>query len=689
MDTNSMSVGIAKVQNPEIAQPQPTDWDELLNDPDQLEWLLFVARHYTDLFDTLWSDCYRLAKFDQMVYLIDFDVLRNYLEVGAVGQFDSFVLNFLFNESSQRYALPAGAFLELLDYLTDTSRKTDHLLSSVESMDPTKLLHHLATHLGVSNVGELDNNEIFEQISRGIDQRSLALDRLYKILSHQRFIGVVSSYEQNDMYRLNKIITEVPRKKEGERTKVDLRDAMNLAIAINASREARDQKRKDTEARVSCFMLLSNTRIVYDLPQVISYAVDKHEEVLANELGELHNMLGINFETPSPLAGTPVIRNFFPAMNPRQVVNAEQLGVYKNPNLTLLRSRALRDDFRKVSDYLEAKVLTTKLGDVEGYDRRIGQVLETERPKAERSLKNIAAQMLSSKSGGLQQLEQGRATSISIDYALQEQSQGKRTLQNEIRQKSTALLNLLGQVLLAMGEVQGFEYKVETDDANQYRPFDEIRVLQLPAPDGHEPLACGEKYVQSTINANRQEFYALRWPVVSTVGQFIKGIMKLVVLRLYRREKKVTNRITFSHITEESTLLKEGVIVYCNDIAFGCSLVPILGRRGWQQLRPYTLSQYLREAYTGYAKSHNLDPEAELTIQQYRVNTFFGDFIFDVQPAEDESYRFLTVISDYNLGAQIASLYKTTGMLFVIASKLEKVLFEALSQYRVLPSDKT
>src|SRR5688572_15526432 len=101
MDTKGTSVGIAKIRNPKTSEPQPTDWDELLNDPDQLEWLLFVARHYTGLFDTLWSDCFHLTKFDQIVYLIDFDVLRHYLEVGSIAEFDTFVLNFLFNDSSQ------------------------------------------------------------------------------------------------------------------------------------------------------------------------------------------------------------------------------------------------------------------------------------------------------------------------------------------------------------------------------------------------------------------------------------------------------------------------------------------------------------------------------------------------------------------------------------------------------------
>lgn len=72
---------------------------------------------------------------------------------------------------------------------------------------------------------------------------------------------------------------------------------------------------------------------------------------------------------------------------------------------------------------------------------------------------------------------------------------------------------------------------------------------------------------------------------------------------------------------------------------------------------------------------------ASQLIQQYRVNTLYGDFVFDIVPVEGENLRYLTVLSHYNLGEQIAMLYKSTGMMFILHSKLAHIVSTALNDF--------
>ena len=691
MGNSAPSAGFKVIEEEDLPPEDVSfeSWNTLLDDPDKLDWLLVATRYYVDLFNNFWWDCYQLTSYKSLVYLIDFDVLRDYLEIDQAKQFDAVVLDSLFYESSKEYALPAGAFLELLDYLARMTRTTHNISATVGNMNRTEVIRQLGLFLDIEDAAELDPDATVEEILHRLDRKVLALTRLLNILTDPRFVGVVSTHDEADKVRLERIIKDVPRNpaartKKGKRDKNDKRDATNLAIAIKRAREAK------SDPQLPGYILLSGTTVVHDLPkQMIKNRLEQRFP------GQLQMMLGFGRELPviSPdTSETPDISVFFPVMHPRQVVNAELLGVFENPSLTLLRTRAMRNDFHKVNDHLQVRATINRLIEAKKNDGSVmNPVLASEWQEAETSLKSIAKEMLSARWRGLYKFEQRRITSISIEHARREQEGEAVTTADELKYKSTRLLELLGQVHAAFETVPGFEYRIEFEETEPWQPYEAFKLVQLPSPDGYLPLATGEMYGDPSEDAAPSpSYYAIRWPVACKMEQFINAVRRLLVslTREHRGGAAAAGReLSFAPVGADLSVWEEGVIVYCNDRAFGSPLQSILHRKDWGFLRLNPLLRQLKQILDDEARAGGDEAPARALIQQCRINTMFGDVVFDVEPAEGELVRYLSVISHYNLGPQIALLYKATGTQAnnIILKKLSRELRETFADYEELP----
>src|SRR2546423_3141278 len=169
------SVALARIQDADYASSgnSISQWEDVVADPNRLDWVLHVSRYYRDIFDKTYSDCLLISGYDDICYLIDFDVLRPYLEKGSLKKFDTYVLDALFYNSTRNYALPLGAFLELLDYLADITRQSHNFSADVADNDPQNLLKKISEVLCVESAIDLDMDEAVGAISNHFDPKAL------------------------------------------------------------------------------------------------------------------------------------------------------------------------------------------------------------------------------------------------------------------------------------------------------------------------------------------------------------------------------------------------------------------------------------------------------------------------------------------------------------------------------------
>jgi hypothetical protein len=658
-------------------------WTDEPDNNDRLEWLLYVSKHYRDLLDRVLFDCVQLSNHNTITYLIDFDVLRSYLEANTKG-YDSIFINSIFYESKQKYGIPIGAFQELLDYLS-TITQTTHSITGQTDLPREESVRQIGAALGIKDSSQLDEAEAVEEISKRLEQKALSLTRLLNMLTDPRYIGVVSTYNERDKINLYEMLRspteEHHHRRKTRGTKINERDAMNLAIALLSMREAGEQKQKNALAKTSAYVLISKTFAVTDLPSNLLKQSEESEEDTAgsdsqDHLWKLCGMVGL--DTKGFNLNMHLIPNYFPVMHPRRVINAELLGVYESPGNALTSATYLRNIFRKLTDHFSLQATLMKTVEGQNLYDQMTSILTQEQMGIEATFKEMARTMLSPKLGGLYELEQLRATSASVDYAHRlQQGDYAMSPEDEIKQKSTGLLELLGQVLSAFGDVPGFDYQLEVTPPDETRPYSEIKIGEQTLADGQKPFVFGEKYYQQEADPREQVYYALRWPVACPVNNFINGMTKFLVSRhgAVRMKDCAEGELPFSYVNDDSPVWDEGVVVYVNDRAFGLPFSPVLWNQECHLLDIPSVATSMRRVFES----------SDFLIQQYRINTSFGDFVFDIEPTEGEKTKYLTIISNYNLASQIAVLYKNTGMLCALPDKLSDTLSKALTEFETIP----
>ncbi len=260
---------------------------DILSNPEKSEWLLYVADNYEELLKSSLHACLKLKKYKEIVYLIDFDVLRDYLEGRVRGRFSNLNIESIFYRSKIKFAIPSGAALELLDYIADIalfanniSRRLDEFkrdLSRREFIDC--IVNYIGLHDGDEEAESKNESEsdTVVRILQNLDQRYVILTRLYRLLTHDRFIGIVSTHNTDDLEVFQDILVTIPRGgREGPRTKVDYRDALNLSVAIKSYRDS-----QQSEAYTSPqYLLISRTSIVLELAKHIKKNIDNSNILL-------------------------------------------------------------------------------------------------------------------------------------------------------------------------------------------------------------------------------------------------------------------------------------------------------------------------------------------------------------------------------------------------------------------------
>jgi hypothetical protein len=684
MTKSAPAAAIAAVPTKDLKTEEPSlaELGSLLGNPDQTESLMLATKYYRDFFEEFWDACYQLSTYQDITYLIDFDVLRAYLQVDSVQDFDAFFLDSLFTESTKNYAFPAGTLSELFDYIKKLTRTTKGM-ASLDFSAPQSFVRQLAAFLGVESASDGDLGELGEEIILRLASTSMQLSKLYEILTNPRFGGVVSDHDEGDLRILEQILDRMPRPK-GERSDRDHRDAINLAIAIKSGRRQPRGLKKG-------YILLTNTKIVQKLPRMILEHIDNNQE-RAEMLKSLATILGFNEERQAFSTPRGSDLSFqFPALHPSMVVNAEMQGVFADDSdLFLDKVQKLQNESHNVTNFFRTRATNLiRHGRRDGGGRVRPELVPELDEAVIQSLVYIATEMMSVRGKGLLPVEQRRVTAVSVAYTRQQQTGAPLSNYDELTQKSTELLKLFGQLIAAIEGAAGFRYVVESDQPVGPRPFEPFRILQEPAPDGQAPLAVGEKYTAGGPHGPRQSFYAIRWPIAARPEKFLQVMKRLVVPLLKDprpASRPMLGEIPLARVGEDSPLRREGVIVFANDRAFGLPLEAFPYPNSWDRLRPNRLASELKVHLEQECRARGGLEAPSTHIQQYRVNTMFGAFIFDIELAEDEPRRYFTVISHYNLTRQLALLYAETGLFYVFSEKLAGSVAPAFAEFQELPA---
>jgi hypothetical protein len=171
----------------------------------------------------------------------------------------------------------------------------------------------------------------------------------------------------------------------------------------------------------------------------------------------------------------------------------------------------------------------------------------------------------------------------------------------------------------------------------------------------------------------------------------LNAISKLVVPLIRKPQTTPSGyhkELPLRRVSADSNLRYEGLVIFANDKAFGCSLSHLI-ESGWEAVRLKELVPILKKLFDDDARMRGTRVGQPFRIQQYRVNTLYGDFVFDIEPVEGESTRHFTILSHYNLARQVAMLYSETGLFYIFPDKLAQDISPVFADYLDLPSPAT
>jgi len=217
---------------------------------------------------------YRRARDNSsFVVLLDFDVINHFVQTGTYGDsgagLDSLALDVFFIDGTSKYALPLGAYRELLGYLRFMNLTKKNLpdgASNQRNLDRNAVIRELLSYISVEDIAPDDDlEEVAEDLVYSTPTSRVQLTRLLSIFLNPRFDGIrkKANSQERDAWRL---IQEAHPRKWGSPNKDQIleNDALNLAISLSdfmayaESGVRRDEGREGT-------LLLTRTGGIFNL----------------------------------------------------------------------------------------------------------------------------------------------------------------------------------------------------------------------------------------------------------------------------------------------------------------------------------------------------------------------------------------------------------------------------------------
>jgi hypothetical protein len=319
---------------------------ELLDNPQALETLRHVAHEYSRTIEDALSLGHLLVSYSSISYLLDFDVLHNYLEHRTANSADTLTTDFLIDRSRQSYALPIGAYLEFVEWLRKSTNVEFSLPWSRASADRDSALRELGSQLIGRHAEALSEADLLAEIGKRIDSKTVVLSRALAFLSSDRFQGIVVDHKQTDVDFIEPLLGEAraqgpARSRRRPSSRRDRRDAMNLAIAMSGVR--RNRQETDAGSRSPGYLLVTHTRSIAGFGR------------------QLMSLRSTDRNVRQFLAAEQFVPADIPVATAADVARVEMLGLFQDPGISLLRATEIRRHFQNIADTLDLEVTSRKL----------------------------------------------------------------------------------------------------------------------------------------------------------------------------------------------------------------------------------------------------------------------------------------------------------------------------------------
>jgi hypothetical protein len=366
----------------------------------EIYWLIYLMKYYSRQCDATELLCLQtLARDKKVCYLVDFDVIRRYLEKGTLAQTEMFSVNFIFQDSKIDFAIPIGAFEELLEYLISLTQKGTKLKLLDDDYDREGSIKLIAEVLCGKGVDESTIDELMSRITDSLDNEIFGLTRLLEILNNPRFKGVRAIYDEK-CYR--EWLPVVKATKRGERnpalprTEIDQRDAMNLAIVSQSIVSSKENLSEGSEQMETHYLLITRTNALLHLMEYDED--DEGRNILNGILDYLKLELWI-------------LQCCYPVIKSSEVMVFELRGGATNPLAALNEIQLQSERFRKILSHLMSQVIYTAGNTPKGDNIR--EAFDTIRVEQHKQMSKLLQEthedMLNFESS-LRQIEEARAT---------------------------------------------------------------------------------------------------------------------------------------------------------------------------------------------------------------------------------------------------------------------------------------
>jgi hypothetical protein len=623
-------------------------WAGLVSDRNIVRSVMRASKHHAQYLEQAFDSFFKLLQFGEVRYLLDFDVIRPYLERTLNKQDQLFIDSVIF-DSRQPYMIPMGAFAELLDWLANDIL-TGHQLTADHTFDgsSTEAFQLIAKALGIDIDVDLGDSDDIALVFDYLEKRRVIVNRLLLLLGNPRFLGIASDHDPEDFQTLYSLLSNYDRPKhQGPRTLVDERDARNLAIAIKSAREA-TTPRHTGGARTSIgYILVTRTGLLLNLVRNALDSTHDHEPATDQPVSQLQKMLRMNeVETFDD--------SLIPVVNPITLVNAELLGVYDNDMRRLREGQDAREAFRTVGRYFEDRL--TRLSKTQP-DYALGTTpfMTSHDRQVMNYVIDLHKLINAPIDSGVSAVESRRASSAAIDLARDSQ-RGKKL--DDVKLMSIELGRLVAQLYSIVDKTPGYGFRCDVQEVAPQFGFETFEIRRHPWIEDETPALFGD-LLRFEPN-KRYDRFEIRWPIVCTISTFAQSFLETIkpALDWSSDARTELDSLHYKRIDRDSPFRYQGVIIHTSAGAFGTSLGPFINF-GLKSFDLPRIRLAVKSAIKD-AKVANRPQDIDFELQQLRINTLFGDFVFDITNDDGEVQRFVIAISHLNLSHEIAKLFGRT-----------------------------
>ena len=625
--------------------------------PETLELIENVSEYHISLLDRVQSNAKRLSKYKEICVLFDFDVISSYLGLPGRSLSDRAAVVRFLAQSPLRFGFPAGAFFELLDFISRQSRRHVTETSPADNLSRKETTERVARAAGVDTIPGASS-----QSALILSRRENYLRRVVDLIEHERFVGVRGRFVP---YHLDGWRDLIGSKRTGTRNKLrNYRDALNIATAaLDVIASLRSDRRavRSNEG----YILVTQTALVSNLLTQNIPQLPVRQRIagcFGGDIFQRHRQYPVL--EPQHIAYLDAMRaGKTSAEMQRAAVRIDDLFA----NFTALRTivRDFKQGWAMVDEVIEADRLQ------ELRRRALEPLREAQLIGVEKTLGEIAARFPRKRRIELTRIEDARQT-VHADILISRSAEGKEESPAERKMRAALSIGKLLEKIIFLCSKKGLlQYKAHILDRSPLDDSRKVQIVQIPE-DGNT-IIDGEFF-----GGKGQHTYVLRWPVSCTDVELIQGVVAAFPgASLFGREKRTTSVIVRLEGFDDPR--RDSGIVYETNLGEYWQA----GNSGDFEWSHATVRFVQQEVFTsGYLKSPPDDVKRE-GFSPYRLvlNGSSCKILFDLQPPVDTGQRMLSVISRWNISKAIALLYINTSPRFSIESTLTEAVDDLLDEF--------